>query len=231
MIMTPDTANAVTHAEAIKTIAEIVEICVKIAALVLAGIWAVYGFIVFRQRQSAVTALRKTESEAAELELAARRRAVLDISLEYECRRDLDDHGYVLSAQVIIKNDGVAPAFLTFEAGSPPLMIQRVEFDEAGIISPVGPPIQFAFRRASDPSKAARSRVIRAGGTSRLPAVVSLKSAGVYAVAFRVPMDAENRKAMIEAGASETRQQYWSALSFAYVGYPPPSSGAREQPG
>jgi hypothetical protein len=226
MIIAADTTNAVTQIETVKTIAEITEICFKIAALVLAGIWAVYGFIVFRQRQSAVTALRKAESEAASLELAARRRAVLDISIEHQCRRDLDGHTYLLAAQVVINNTGVAPAFISFEGSSVPLMIQRVEFDETGTIHPVDRPIPFTFRRASDPSKPARGRVIRAGGTSRLPVVVRVTSPGVYTVAFRVPMDPENRKAMIEAGASETRQHSWSALSFAYVGYDPLSAGA-----
>lgn len=203
----------------IKTIAEIVEIGFKVVAIVLGGVWAVFGLIAFQQRQAAVTALRKSEAEAASLELTSKRRAVLDITVNCEARRDLDTTGYVLLIQVVITNAGVAPAYLKFEEEHAGIRVQRVALEDAGTMAFPDAPTYLSIRNASDPSKAARSRVIRAGGVSRLSTVMRVRSAGVYAVSFRVPMDENNRQAMIEAGANPANKHYWSATSFACVGF------------
>lgn len=204
-----------------KTYSEVIEIWVKIAAIVLGGAWAVYGFVVFRQRLAATTALRKSESEAASLELASKRRAVLDIAITHECRPAHASDGYILILQVVISNGGVAPARIEFENEKAPLRVQRVDFDADGTMRFPEPPVFLPVPNASDPTKPARSRVIRAGGTSRLSSVVRVGHPGVYAVSFRVPMDATNRQAMIEAGSDPARKHAWSALTFACVGFSP----------
>ena len=209
----------------VKTYAEIVEIGFKIAAIIVGGAWAIFGLIAFRQRQAAITALRKAESEAASLELAAKRRAVLDITLNHDSKREMTGDGYILTIQAVISNSGVAAAFMQFEEEKAGLRVQWLDFDDTGAMSFPDPPVFLKIRNASDPTKLARSRVVRAGGVSRLSSVIRVRKAGVYAVSFRVPMDANNRQAMIEAGASPDRRHYWSATSFACVGFPPLSEG------
>jgi len=204
----------------LKTYAEIAQIAVSIAALVVGGAWALYGLIIFRRRQAAITDLRKAEAEAVSLELAARRRAVLDIAIQHESRPDLSGEGYILTIQLVINNEGVAPARMQFEGEEPALRIQRVDFDDRGMMSFPTEPMMLRVRNASDPGRDARGRVIRAGGVSRLPMVVRVPKAGVYAISFRAPMDETNRQAMIEAGANPNRRLYWSANAFACVGIP-----------
>jgi hypothetical protein len=202
----------------LKTYAEITEIAFKIAAMIVVGFWGIYGLIVFRQRQAAITALRKAESEAASLELNAKRRAVLDIAIHHECMRDLEGDGYILSVQVVITNAGVAPAHMVFEENTPPIRLRKVHFDASGVMSLPDPPLPLPIPNVVDPTRAARARVVRAGGTSRLSSVIRVPRSGVYAVSFRAPMDAANAEAMFEAGADRSRRQYWSATGFACVG-------------
>ena len=205
----------------LKTYAEITEIAFRITALIVGAAWAVYAFFVFRQRETAVTALKKAESEAASLELAARRRAVLDIAVNSQAHPDSASHGYILAIQIVITNAGVAAAYMKFDEAKPSIRVHRVDFDERGVTTFSDSPIFLSVRNASDPTKPARSRVIRAGGTSRLSTVLRIPEPGVYAVSFRVPMDAANTVAMREAGADPTKVAYWSATSFACVGLSP----------
>ena len=204
-----------------KVMVEIVESALKSAALLLGAGWAVYGFKVFLRRQTAITALRKAETETASLELAARRRAVLDVHIEHTSKRDILGHGYIITAQVIIANTGVAAAHIVFDRKVPAFAAHRVDFGADGTAEFRENPVSFGIRRTSDPSKLARGRVVRAGGVSRLAAVVRVMSPGVYALTFRVPMDKTNSQAMVEAGAGADRAHAWSASTFVCVGFPP----------
>ncbi|MEO8623795.1 MAG: hypothetical protein ABI625_22130 [bacterium] len=204
-----------------KVIVEIIESALKSAALLVGAGWAVYGFKVFLRRQTATTALRKAESETASLELAARRRAVLDLHIEHTSRRDIVGQGYIITAHVIITNAGVSSAHIVFDSNAPAFAAQRVDFGADGTAEFRENPIRFGIRRTSDPSKLARSRVVRAGGVSRLAAVVRVASPGVYALTFRVPMDKANSEAMVEAGASAARAHAWGTSTFVCVGFPP----------
>lgn len=204
-----------------KVVVETVESALKSAALLVGGGWAVYGFKVFLRRQTATTALRKAESETASLELAARRRAVLDLHIEHTSRRDIVGQGYIITVHVIITNAGVSAACIVFDSDAPAFAAQRVDFGSDGTAEFRQNPIRFGIRRTSDPSKLARSRVVRAGGVSRLAAVVRVSSPGVYALNFRVPMDKANSEAMVEAGADAGRTHAWGASTFVCVGFPP----------
>jgi hypothetical protein len=208
-----------------KTYAEIVEIAFKVIALILAGFWALYGFYVFRQRQKAVTDLRKVEAETASLELQAKRRAVLDISINHQCHKDLDSDGYVLVVQIVLVNGGVSPAYIQFEDDNPPVRVHRVVLDGGGGMSFPDSPIALGIRNTSDPTKLARSRLIRAGGTSRLSTVVRLPQGGVYLTSFRVEMDDANRQAMLEINPTKTSKSYWSATAITTVGFPAEAKG------
>jgi hypothetical protein len=203
----------------LKTIADLVESICKSIALAIGGIWALYGFKVFRRRETAITTLRKTESELADLDLRAKRRAVLDIEITHDVRRDIVGYGYIIVARITATNLGVASARFDFEHSPAAFGAHRALFLRDGALvfeNPYG----CTIRKASDPSKNAQSRVIRAGGVSRMTAVVRVPSAGLYALTFRVPMDEENRKAMIEAGGSKNRVHAWSACAYACVGFP-----------
>lgn len=207
----------------VKTVADIVEIGVKIVAFIIGGAWAIYGFHVFRQREAAVTALRKSESEAASLELQAKRRAVLDITISHQSCKDLTTDGFVVTVQVVLSNMGVSSAYIRFDPEDPPIRIHPITFDDAGSMVFPGPSLPLTIRNTSDPTKLAKSRVIRAGGTSRLTSVVRVQAAGVYVISFRVPMDAANAQAMVEAGASATGSPHWSATSIVCIGFPSPN--------
>lgn len=202
----------------LKIYAEVIEIGFKIGALIIGGCWAIYGLVVFKQRQSALTALRKTEAEAANLDLAAKRRAVLDISIKHDVYEDPSGQGFILSVQIVSSNGGVAPAVMTFEGADPPLRIQRVDFDDDGTMTFSGSPKLVTIPNAGDPTKDAKGRLIRAGGTSRIASVIRIKTPGIYAVSFRVPMDESNRQAMVEARGTSERIPHWSATTFVPVG-------------
>jgi hypothetical protein len=205
----------------IKLYAEISEVVAKILALFLTGAWAIFGLVAFRQRQAATTTLRKAEAEAATLELNSKRRAVLDIVVTHESRQEITDTGYLITLLATISNSGVAPAYLKLcEEEGVGLRIQRARFSTTGDMIFPDKPIVLPIRNASDPGKPARSRVIRAGGVSRLSSVFRVQEPGVYAISFRAPMDENNRQSMIEAGADINRRLYWSATSFAFVGFP-----------
>ena len=124
-------------------------------------------------------------------------------------------------------NSGVDAAFMQFEERKPDYEFSGWTSTTRGPMSFPDPPVFLNIRNASDPTKLARSRIVRAGGVSRLSSVIRVRKAGVYAVSFRVPMDANNRQAMIEAGASPDRRHYWAATSFACVGFPPLNEGVR----
>jgi hypothetical protein len=204
----------------IMTYAEVLEIGLKSVALILAGAWAVFGFIVFRQRATATTALRKVQAEVADLELSAKRRAVLDISINHEVFSQRGE-GVLIGLEVVITNSGVGPAYLQFSESEPTICLWRVEVGTDGSQSYAEPLMRLHVPRASSPATAARARVVRAGGVTRIPTIARVSQGGVYLATFRVPMDGSNRESMLEAGASKERKHTWSGMAFIVVGSTP----------
>lgn len=204
--------------------AKIAEIIAKIIAMVIGAIWAWYGLGAFRRRELATETLRKTELESKKTELELRktdlelaRFAVLEISIKCEVHQNIETNGYIVTIEVNILNSGVSGAYMKFDETSP-LSIQYVEFASGGQILLNSAPIELFIPRSSDFRKPIKGRLIRAGGgKASLRSAVSLSRSGVYLVGFRVPMDEENQRAMRDAGANQSRRQYWSASTFLIV--------------
>ncbi len=206
-----------------KTLSEIVEIAktlFEIAALTLAGFWAVYGFFVFRQRDQAAAELRRTELDAQRIVQELRKVAIIRPEISAEITEGASGV-FLLFAEVFIRNDGSRDTRLSWRGGSAAFSITRVEYGGDGIPVFLDDPIRLHVRLTLNPEQHAVSHVIRAGASERLTFTARLPGAGVYLLSFRADLD--QRELIVSQGAGTRRGNSvsWTATKFIYAGRPP----------
>lgn len=194
----------------VKTLAEII-------ALALGGAWAIFAFVILRQREKAAAELRKMDIEAKKTELELRRVAVIraDISASTTQLRQTD--GYLLLAEVTLINEGKRDTRLKWGGEPPAFVIWRAVFDATGIPSFPDTPIQLTVRKAKDPNADAISRIVRAGGSEHLSFAAHLSLPGVYLLSFRAAVAPDEKSVSVEAGAGPNSVLGWTATKYIIV--------------
>lgn len=189
----------------------------EICALALAGLWAIYGFVVLRQREKAAAELRKIDLETQKTAQDLRRVALIraDISATTVTRRM--DPGCVLLVEVTLVNEGKRDTRLKWKDEPAALSIRRVTFDANG--APVFPdqPILLTVKKTRDPNVDAPSHIIRAGASQQLPFAAQLSCAGLYLLSFRAAVAPDDLAVSVAAGASANSRFAWTATKYILV--------------
>jgi len=190
---------------------------VEIAALAVAGAWAIYGFIVLRHREKAAAELRKLELDSKKAELEARAVAVVRADITATCALRPDGPGYCILAEVTLTNEGMRDTRIRWEDEPPAFVVQRAEFGPDGTPQFGAPPVEVRVRQAREPNADAVSHVIRAGGTQRLAFAANVPTPGTYFVSFRGVLAPEERAVSVDAGADPSNPISWTATTYILV--------------
>lgn len=202
----------------LKTWAEVVEISMKIGALVLAGGWTIFGFYIFKQREKASADLRKIELEAQQLELATRRLTVMRTEITATIHHGLDGKGHYILAEVSLANAGTSETRIKWAGEPPPFTIRHTSFGPDGSPTFTKPPIEMRVKQARNPNAEALSHVLRAGTTERFAFAAFVDEPGVYLMSFRGALAPGDRSVSIEAGTEPYNPISWTATRYVMVG-------------
>lgn len=194
----------------IKTIAEI-------TVLLLAGGWAVFGFVVLRQREKAEADLKKIATETKKIEADLQKTASLNLSISASVARIDECGSFLLMAEVQITNNGRRDTRLKWKGESPAFTVRKVTFDGNGIPMYSDPPVTLAVRQAKNPNLDAVSHVIRAGGSQAITFAVLLPSAGVYFLSFRGVVPPDEQHVSFQTGVQQTSSLAWTTAKYIYI--------------
>jgi hypothetical protein len=190
----------------------------EIVALVLAGVWAVYGFFVFREREKAAAELRKLGYENKRAEVQTRDVPAIHTAFTATSARRPDGPGYCILAEVALTNEGLRDIRIPYQDNDPPFLVQRAEFGPDGAPRFADPPVRARVRRAVDPNAEVVSHIILAGGgTQQLAFVAHVATPGVYFVAFRVPLQPEDRAALNNVKITPSNPVSLTATKYVVV--------------
>ncbi|MEZ4861008.1 MAG: hypothetical protein R3C14_06875 [Caldilineaceae bacterium] len=191
---------------------------VEIFALVIAGVWAIYGFVVFRQREKAVAELQKLQDENKLATVKTRDISVIRTDLTATSARRPDGPGYCILAEVALVNEGLCDMRIPYQDEHPIFLVQRAAFDPDGTTRFVDPPIRDRVRRAVNPNAEVVSHIVLAGGgTQQLAFAVNVATPGIYFVSFRVPLQPADRSMVINAGAASGNTVSLTATKYIVV--------------
>lgn len=188
----------------------------EIGALALAGGWAVYGFLVLKQRQKAAADLREAEANARQAEQGARAIAVISAAMTLSAARNPTGTGYCILAEVSLVNEGRRDTRISWDGEAPALSVHRVEFD-GGVPRFPGPPIEVTVRQTGCPNENAVSHVIRSGGTERLTFAACVADEGLYLVSFQGALAKTELPVALAAGADTHNPCCWSVGKYVIV--------------
>jgi hypothetical protein len=198
------------------TLEEVVKL-VEIMAVVIAGGWAIYGFIVLRQREKASAELRRIDLESKNAEIEARAVAVLCVEISATSAPRPDGHGYCIFSEVTLNNVGKRDTRIKWKGEDPAFIVRRTEFSTNGAPQYPDPPIKIRVRQARDPNNEALSHVIRAGGTQRLTFVANVPTPGIYFVSFRGVLDPEEQGISFDAGTRSGNPVSWTSVTYVLI--------------
>ncbi len=190
---------------------------VEIAALAVAGIWAIYGFFVLHQREKAAAELRKLDLDSKKAEIEARAVAVICPEITATFVPQSDGHGYCIFSEVTLNNVGKRDTRIRWQGEPPAFIVRRTEFNAEGAPQFPDTPIEIRVRQARNPNAEALSHVIRAGGTQRLSFVANVPTPGIYFVSFRGVLDPEEQCVSLDAGTASGNPMSWTATTYVLI--------------
>lgn len=179
------------------------------AAVLVGAIWAVFRFWSLREIAQAKVKLEKEFLELKE------RQPIIDLTMKAEQAATQEGNSFFVVAQVTAKNNGTNIARLAYE-GEPPLGVFSIEFPSGG------PPIfheqqREHVRSANNPSKFAKTTIVRPGQVQEIPFLLKVPSPGWYFLAFRAVQSARDRELLREAGVPDDRIVSWTAKQYIRV--------------
>lgn len=178
-------------------------------AVLVGSIWAVFRFWSLREIAQAKVKLEKDQRELNE------RQPIIDLTMKAEQAVVQNGDSYFITAQVTAKNNGSKIARLVYE-DDPPLRVFLIDF------LPNGQPLFLEQQRehvrlASNPTKFAKTTIVRPGQTQEIPFLVKIASPGWYLLAFRVVQSEKDSELLRESGVSEDRIVSWTAKKYIQV--------------
>jgi hypothetical protein len=201
----------------LKAAAEVIEIAYKCFAILGAGVWAVLLLVLLRQREQAQAGLTKTEAEVRNLELQARRQAVVRVDIQATVHRDPDGAGYVILATVDLTNQGTRNTRIKWRDEPPAFYIRKTEFGPDGRPEFAGVATEFRVPLTRMPDQEPISHLIRAGAMQSIPFAVRISSAGLYLLSFRGAVDEQEQKVSKEGGMGEEMPKSWTGSKYVLV--------------
>lgn len=189
----------------------------EIAALAVAGAWAIYGFVILRHREKAAAELRKLEFDSKKAELEGRAVAVVRAELTATSTPRQDGPGYCILAEVTLTNAGMRDTRIKWQGEPPAFLVRRAEFSADGAPRFPDPPVEVRVRQARDPNAEAVSHLVRAGGTQRLTFAANVAAPGIYFVSFRGVLAPDEQAVSVDAGAASSNPLSWTAARYVVV--------------
>jgi len=189
----------------------------EIAALFVVGFWAIYGFIVLRQKEKASTELKNTELEMKKSELALRQVAVVKTDISSTVKKNNITEGYYLLCEIKLINEGKRDTRLKWHGETPPFAVRQVIFNDGGIPTYPEDPILISVRQTVNPELESVSHVLRAGGSQTLSFAALVKKPGVYLLSFRGVVAPEDVSVSVEAGTQPQNTVSWTATKYIVI--------------
>jgi hypothetical protein len=186
-----------------KTVAEIV-------ALVVVAAWAIYGFVVLKQREKAAAELRKVELESRQM-------AVVTFDIAATSERRPDAPGYCILADVTMVNKGKRDTRLKWDGESPAFAVWRTSFTSDGAPQFADVPIRVRVGQARHPGAEVVSTILRAGETQRKAFAVTVSEPGLYLLSFRAALAPEEHEVSRQAGADPQKGVSWAITKYIVV--------------
>jgi hypothetical protein len=171
---------------------ELIEVCLKVLAVLGAGVWAFTALRVLTNSDTANASLRNSEASIKELELRAKQQAVVSVDIKPAVQRSMDGDGYVITAVVELANRGAQNTTVNWKDQPPAFHVRLAKFDADGKPK-YDPPTRFRVPLSLNPRSGAVSHVIRPGATESIPFAFKVASAGLYLLSFRGAIDALER--------------------------------------
>ncbi|HWX13641.1 MAG TPA: hypothetical protein VNY06_01975 [Methylocella sp.] len=171
---------------------ELIELCLKVLAVLGAGVWAFTALRVLTNSDTANASLRNSEASIKELELRAKQQAVVSVDIKPAVQRSMDGDGYVITAVVELANRGAQNTTINWKDQPPAFHVRLAKFDADGKPK-YDPPTRFRVPLSLNPRSGAVSHVIRPGATESIPFAFKVASAGLYLLSFRGAIDALER--------------------------------------
>jgi hypothetical protein len=147
---------------------ELIELCLKVLAVLGAGVWAFTVLRVLTNSDTANASLRNSEASIKELELRAKQQAVVSVDIKPAVQRSMDGDGYVITAVVELANRGAQNTTINWKDQPPAFHVRLAKFDADGKPK-YDPPTRFRVPLSLNPRSGAVSHVIRPGATESIP--------------------------------------------------------------
>jgi hypothetical protein len=211
----------------------LIELGLKIVAVLGAGVWAVALLFLLRQRELSQAALRRSEAEIRdfelkarhvdaqirELELKAKQQAVVRVDIQAAIRAS--GSGHIILAVVELTNRGGRNTKIKWRGEPPAFYVRFAELGGDGKPH-YGPATECRVPLTVNPEFEPISHVIRAGGTESIPFAVRVASPGLYLLSFRGLVDEQERAEAQELGVE--MPVAWTGNRHVLVGDAPAGS-------
>lgn len=194
----------------IKTLTEII-------AILLAGVWAVYGYFIFRQRDKSQLELKQIEIETKRSEYEIRQTAIICTNIIHEAIWLHNQQATCLVIYVQINNQGRKDTRIRWAGELPAISIRKVSYNDDGFPMYSENPILLTVRSTKYPNKQAIAHIVRAGGSQTVSFTTTIKDAGVYLITFRGVMAPDEKNVSVEAGASVSSGLSWTATKYIFI--------------
>ena len=201
---------------------ELADLIFKIIAAVAAGVWALFLLVTLRQPARAQAELRKTEEEIREIELRAKRQAVVAVDIKATILSSPDGEGHIILAVVELTNRGSRNTRIKWKDQLPAFYVRLTQFDPSGRPTYLQEK-ELRVPQTLNPDVEARSHVIRTGGTESIPFAVKVSLPGIYLLSFRGAVDDAELQQSKELGVELPGA--WTANKHVVVGADAASNG------
>jgi hypothetical protein len=178
-------------------------------AVIVGAVWATFRFWSLREIAQSKVKLEKELREFKE------RQPIIDLTMKAEQVAGQNGDSFFVTVQVTAKNYGTKIARLAYE-GDPPLGIFSIEFPHDGSTTFIEKQREHV-RLAFNPTKFAKTTIIRPGQTQEIPFLVKISSPGWYFLAYRAVQSKEDRELLQEAGVHDDRIVSWTAKQYVQV--------------
>lgn len=205
-----------------KSLLEVLELLLKCAAIVAAGLWAAYTFGSLGQIARAKADIAKTEAERRRAEAEIERLseqgrvgAVIQIRMTPRVETLPNDPGKYLSVTAEVTNSGTRNAQIDYP--KPP----EAPFTAYAVTADAGGGLSYERVAAAqvvsgvNPRFRSKRLLVRAGGTERLSFFTRVPGAGLYLLVISVPVSEREQEVARQFGFEA--QGRWSAKQFFVV--------------
>jgi hypothetical protein len=190
---------------------------VEIVLMALAAAWALVGFFMLKQRQKAIGDVRKLDLEAKKLELDSRQTANVEVEIEASSHFDVTSNGFLILAEVILKNIGSRDTRIEWQGEPAPFSIRRTTFDAEGCPQFAAAAIELRTRQARDANSEPISTILRAKGSQHLTFAARVSEPGLYLLAFRGSVGEKEAQVSTDAGAQKFNPTSWTCTKFLLI--------------